>query len=626
MEKIRHLSNNIVFRFFIIVFALSFISWGATSQLTGMGRNNAITVNGEHIHIQDIHKEYLSQKRQLQTLLGEEVPLELEMKFGLGNRVVDRLIIEKLLESEAKEMGLAASPKAVRHNITHTAAFLDETGAFSKTRYKDMLRTVGSTTNVYENTLKKQYNIDNFNKIFASFLDDDFLLDSLREYEGKQLDVQYVVLNNQKGKRKIKPSLEEVKAYYDAHQDAYRLPEKRHFDVLTLTAKSMLEKIQVSEEDLHAYYEEHKDMYKISDQRRVQHILLKTKSDAEAAKQRLDEGASFENLVAELSEDSFSKKNKGDLGFSTKEELLPEISDVAFSLDINEISEPVQSDLGVHLIRVTDKKAPKQKTYAEVRSVLEENLKQDNAEDLYFDTLDALEASMDQGKTLAEAAKEASLKIRSYKNVKAEDVSLDMDDVWRDTAFALSENEISAPLEKDGVESVSFVQLTKISEEKLQSLKDVSSDIRTQLIALRLKENTQTRAEEYLQQLNKKDTLNTVAVSEKTLIQRAHQVSRKGENAPEWLQKFHLTNVFNLKEGEILSYPVTTGESFVILRVQNSVNKKWTPVEKELYANAFNKKRANDLANQYVDHLLSQAKIEMNKTLLSSVLGESFTK
>lgn len=130
---------------------------------------------------------------------------------------------------------------------------------------------------------------------------------------------------------------------------------KENTEVQVKIRKILEPQTTVTDEDISTYYEENKDSFATPEQVRASHILVATKEEADEIKKELDEGADFATLAQEKSTDS-SASNGGDLGFFGEGDMVEEFEKAAFSLDINEISEPIKSDYGYHIIMKTDYK------------------------------------------------------------------------------------------------------------------------------------------------------------------------------------------------------------------------------------------------------------------------------
>ena len=140
-----------------------------------------------------------------------------------------------------------------------------------------------------------------------------------------------------------------------------------------LVKKILLPEIEVTEEALQQYFTDHKEDYDEPEQVRARHILVESLAEAEEVKRLLDEGADFAKLASEKSTDPGSKDQGGDLGYFERGTMAPEFEEVAFTLQPGQISEPVQTDYGYHIIKVEDHKMAHSPTYDEVKERVRED-------------------------------------------------------------------------------------------------------------------------------------------------------------------------------------------------------------------------------------------------------------
>ncbi|KSU87495.1 peptidylprolyl isomerase [Priestia flexa] len=145
-----------------------------------------------------------------------------------------------------------------------------------------------------------------------------------------------------------------------------------------LKAKKLVEDtIDISEDEMKSYFDENKDSFDQPEQVKASHILVKDEKTANEVKKKLSDGEKFAELAKEYSTDTASKEDGGDLGYFSKEDMVQEFSDAAFDLNVNEISEPVKTEYGYHVIKVIDKKAAQDANYEnskeEIKQLLLEN-------------------------------------------------------------------------------------------------------------------------------------------------------------------------------------------------------------------------------------------------------------
>jgi foldase protein PrsA len=142
-----------------------------------------------------------------------------------------------------------------------------------------------------------------------------------------------------------------------------------------LTMRKLIEpQIEISDEELKTYFDENKDSLGEAEQVKASHILVEDEATANEIKQKLADGADFAELAKEYSTDEGSKGNGGELGFFPKGTMVTEFEDVAFSLPINEISDPVKSDYGYHIIKVEEKKEAKEANFDDSKATIKETL------------------------------------------------------------------------------------------------------------------------------------------------------------------------------------------------------------------------------------------------------------
>jgi foldase protein PrsA len=142
-----------------------------------------------------------------------------------------------------------------------------------------------------------------------------------------------------------------------------------------LTLRKLLEpQIEITDEELKAYFEENKDSLGEAEQVKASQILVEDEALATEIKQKLADGADFAELAKEYSTDEGSKENGGELGFFARGTMVSEFEDAAFTLPINQISEPVKSDYGYHIIKVVEKKEAKEANYDDSKAAIKETL------------------------------------------------------------------------------------------------------------------------------------------------------------------------------------------------------------------------------------------------------------
>lgn len=142
---------------------------------------------------------------------------------------------------------------------------------------------------------------------------------------------------------------------------------KKALKLSLLQEKAAVKEVKVTEDELKKYYENYKPEI------RARHILVADEKTAKEIKKKLDNGAKFEDLAKKYSTDTLSAKKGGDLGWFGAGEMVPEFEKAAYALKVNEISDPVKTEHGWHIIQLTDKK--EKKPFDKMKNELEYKLK-----------------------------------------------------------------------------------------------------------------------------------------------------------------------------------------------------------------------------------------------------------
>lgn len=400
------------------IIIIVFVFWGIGSYTGPKGY--VATVNDMHITEVEFQKVYSSMEQNLRASYPNLNP-ELLKGLQLEQQVLQQLVIKKLLESEAERIGLEISPYELRLAVQEMPYFLDKDGKFDKDEYLRILKTSGLTPAQFESGLREDMLPEKLQKLLTDGAwgsPEDARLRYM--YERQKRSVDYILFPIEDYSAASAPSDAEIQTAYEARAARYALPARVRLEYVLLDPEKMADPSAIGEEALSAAYETRKAQFADPEKVHARHILIRVAENASeeeikkaeesagdiAAKIR--EGEDFIEAAKKYGQDP-SAAQGGDLGFFTREQMVKPFADAAFSLAEGELSEPVRTQFGFHVIKVEEKQAAKQRTLDEVKEELRVALAVEAAAEALQEKTDAVLAAALSGGDMSDAAGRAGL-------------------------------------------------------------------------------------------------------------------------------------------------------------------------------------------------------------------------
>ncbi len=415
LQSIRERAQGWIAWIIVGLIILTFALWGIGEYFREEPPIYVAKVNDEPITQMEFQRAMEQERARLQEMMRGADLTQFEQQ--LKQQVLERLIDRKLMVQAAREAGMVVSDAQLVTVIRGIEAFHDENGEFSNEIYTRRVNQLGFSTTAFEEQLRGDLLTEQLvNGITETAFATDRDVESVFVLQEQKRDLGYVVFPVSAVAEEISLTEEAIRRYYEEHPEAFQEPEKVKLAYLRLSLADIAKQVEVSEEEIESYYRDHQDLYGVPEQRRVAHILIAVSEggDEEAARKKAEEvyaklraGGDFATLAKEYSDDPGSASQGGDLGYIEKGVLDPEFDDVAFSLAQGEVSEPVRTAFGYHIIRVEEIKPGHVKPLEEVRKEVERELRMEKAQKRYLDELERLSNLVFENPDALEPAAEA---------------------------------------------------------------------------------------------------------------------------------------------------------------------------------------------------------------------------
>ena len=383
--------------------------------LLSSGGDDVATVNGQSITRQQVEVQVQ------RAIRSGQVPPEQERQ--LRGQVLDQLIRTSLLDQYAEEGGLHLSEGQLDNLIVTLPEFQDQDGKFSRELFKNRLASAGYTPLAFRAQLRDDMQRQQLQQGLSSsefMLDDEkqrlaALQNQTRSYRYQQLDASDL-------EEAPQVSQADLEAYYQDHRDDYQRPEQVKLAYLVLDRRELADQVEVDDDQLRSLYAE-----RVSEaDRRVSHIMLtfgdqRTREEAVAAlkkvKERLAAGESFASLAAEVSDDTSTSDSGGDLGVISRGFFGDAFDSAVYSLDQGQVSDIVETDNGLHLLKVTEIEIP---SFEELRGELRDQAALADVDDLFNERVQQLIDESFAADDLASIAKDVGAELQTSDWVSAD--------------------------------------------------------------------------------------------------------------------------------------------------------------------------------------------------------------
>ncbi|WP_312254439.1 SurA N-terminal domain-containing protein [Stutzerimonas nitrititolerans] len=400
----------------IIVVLLALTGFEAIFNSSGNTRN-AAEVNGEEISLDELNQAVNMQRRQLMQQLGSDFDASLFDDKLMRDSALGALIDRTLLLQGARDADFAFSQAALDQLILQTPEFAVD-GVFNAARFDQVIQQMGYTRMQFRQLLEQEMLIGQLRAgISGSGFVTDQQIERFAQLERQTRDFASITVAADSSA--VQVSDEEARQYYEANTERFRSPEQVVLEYVELNKEAYFDEVDASEEELQELYRQ--QIGNLAEQRRAAHILIEVDgtSDAEAKAQleeiaaQLAAGGDFATLAKEHSDDPGSANEGGDLGYAGPGVYDPAFEDALYALEEGQVSAPVRSEFGWHLIKLLGVQSPEVPSFESMKPELERELKAQQVEQRFVEVTKELENLAFESADLEQPAQELGLTVKT---------------------------------------------------------------------------------------------------------------------------------------------------------------------------------------------------------------------
>ncbi|HYM21751.1 MAG TPA: peptidyl-prolyl cis-trans isomerase [Vicinamibacterales bacterium] len=605
----------------LAIVCLAFIIFYIPDFLRGSGADAAsgdtiARVEGQEITTGEFRRNYQAQIQAYRSAYGANMSDQLLKQLGVEQQILQQMIDERAALSEANRLGIDVSDEEVRQRIIALPAF-QENGAFiGEARYQQLLRMQRPplSPSEFEDNIRKSLVIQKLHGAITDWVSiPDKELEQEYRRRNDKVKLAVVTFTADTFRPQVNASDADIAGYFEAHKNELKIPEKRKIRYLLVDIDALRAKVVVSPADIERTYNSNLEQYTTPEQVRASHILLKTegkddaavKAKAEDIAKQAKAGADFAELAKKYSEDTDSAKNGGDLDYFGRGRMVPEFEQAVFAMQPGQISDPVKSQFGYHIIKLIDKKAATTRTLAEVKAQITDQLAYEKAQAQAADLAESLGRQISKPADLDKVAKAQGLTVQESGFFARDEPILGLGPAPEATnkAFDMKQGDVAGPLRAS--RGYIFETLVAKQDPYVPKLDEVKERVRDEVIKQKARDLSAQKASEIAAKLKTASDFEKAAKAAGVEAKTTDLITHDSPIPDIGVAPAVEDKAFSLPVGAV-SDPIATDTGTAVIKVLEK--KEVTPDEWKAGRDKFREDLLTDRKNRFYGAYLAKAK------------------
>jgi peptidyl-prolyl cis-trans isomerase D len=624
MRKVgQSLVGKIIATILFGILIVSFAIWGIGDIFRTTAPTTVAKVGDTEISVNQFRNAYNNELQRLGRQFRTVITPQQAKAFGLDQQVLSTLVTEAVMAEQARKLGLSVSDQLVARSVMDDPTFKGADGQFNRALFDQVLRNAGLS----EAGFVQEQRLAMARIHLAEALAGDLTVplaarEAINRYTNERRTASYFVLTPQMAGDIPAPTEEQLQSFYNERKSAYQAPEYRAVSVLALNPAALAKPETVSDADARQRYEQEKAKYGTPERRTIQQITFPTMEEAEAAFNKIKEGATFEAVAAERNVEAKDLE----LGTFAKSEMLdPAVANAAFALEQGATSGPVAGRFGPVLVRVTQVQPESVKPFEDVAADVRNELAQARARSEIETVHDAIEDLRAGARPLAEIAKEKGLKLVEVPAVDAQGLDKagnpvdvpDRDAVVK-AAFASDIGADNEALRSNG--GYIWYDVTGIEPARERTLTEVRDQVAAQWREDQVAQKLAEKARSLTERLQKGEAVEAVAQEAGASVKAAADLARNA--GKDDLTAEAVARLFAIPVGQAGNAANGT-DSRAVFKVTGATVPPLvtTTQEAQNVENQLRNGMSDDLINQYIAQIRQDLGVTINQQALRQATG-----
>ena len=625
---------KVLFGIIIIVFVFTF----GMSRVQNNGGNVLATINEAPLlvtHYQDKLQRSMDMARTQNPGLTSEVLIQM----GIKQQIFDQMVNEELLLQKASELGISVSKEELANKIHLIPAFHNEANIFDPEIYKNVLRNNNLSPGTFESDFMYDLLIEKLvSYIGATGRITEEQVKDIYDYGMSKATISYLMYPWTTYVDQVNATEEQITKYYEDNKSQYIVPAQAKISYIEITPGTLADHNSVSSQEIEDYYNKNKEQFKIEEQVNARHLLIRLDEDAsdeevtkamdkiELAQNELKEGKDFTEVAQTYTEDPSGTTTGGALGWFSRGRMVLPFEEAAFALEPGQISEPVRTQFGIHLIQVEEKKASGYQEYKDAIPSILDTIARDRALEKLQDYLDQALELIFAGEDVQAVAENIGfqLRVRETDYFSKDQRPAELTDLSSDNLAVLFDLPVNAttqnPIQiQDGYLLATKIDTKEATTQPLDEVRDSIIDTITREEASKLAQSAADKDSALI--IADEKAVEHILESRNATLTESEPFGRQEAIADLGQNQLASQTIFNADQNTWLpaSYAFQDGYALIkVLRTLPPNTEDWEQ-EKEEWITALNQRSEQEVFQGLITELRSTMKIKIfNQAILAN--------
>jgi len=625
LQSMRELSKSWIFKTLMALLVISFGIWGIGDMFRGNPAQETVgQVGSIKITRQQLENRFQLDMPEARKIFGAELTVAQARQMGLLDRALHMMQEEYSFDQEAQRLGIVASSETTLKRLANEPRFRDKDGKFNTELWHRTLAHTGYSEQMFlevdsRNTARQII----IQAIVANNIIPQVIVDTMYQARGAKRIAEVISLRNDSIKN-IPPATDaQLQAYYQDHENEFVAPEYRGLTIAQLATDEMTKDVTVSDEDVREAYAARAAELVVPERRDLLQIVVQDEAKAKAVADAAEKAQDLSQAAKTHGLTPITMK-----GIDEKS-VLPELYASVFALEEGQVSMPIKSSLGWHVIQLKKLHESGKQSFDQVKDTLRKTLQEERVGDLVAKTVNQIDDSLAGGQSLEDLADTLKLHLTRYPALDAKGQTpegttasnIPEKDTILSTAFGLNTGETSQVID-DGKGNYYVARIDQITQSHVRPFDEAKKSITAAWLDLQLYEKAHEEAESMAKALREGKSATSFATRPGVEVRLSKSISLLGDTDKD-LPESAIPLILSMKKGDVTTTD-SPGKQFVLkLRDIVPVNPKRPDDTRIKIVEDLNEKLPQNLIESYSDDLHTTFPQTVNQGLLTTLKAQA---